>query len=167
MMALLKERNVGAHLTLVGDGSERNALEEMTKELNLTEDVKFLGWKTNRELPAYLACADAFVSPSTGGSLREAALCGLPVVAYNSDWIQGLLKDEETFLAVTPGDCTEMADKVVQLVDNEALRRRISDNLKSLAWSIWSNVNIEKSLREIYGHDLHDEKHRRPSKLVF
>ena len=151
MMALLKGRNVGAHLTVVGDGSARSVLEAMTKELNLTEDIEFLGWKTNGELPAYLTRADAFISPSTGGSLREAALCGLPVIAYNSDWIKGLLKDKETFLAVTPGDCNEMADKVIQLIDDEILRRQIADNLKSLAWSIWSSANVEKSLLEIYG----------------
>jgi glycosyltransferase involved in cell wall biosynthesis len=150
MMALLKERNVSAHLTLIGDGSARELLENLSKELNLTEDIEFMGWRTNSELPRYLLGADAFVSPLTGGSLREAALCGLPVIAYDLDWIQGLLKDEETFLAVAPGDYREMADKVTKLIGDETLKRRLSENLKTLAWSIWSDVNIEKSLHEIY-----------------
>jgi glycosyltransferase involved in cell wall biosynthesis len=150
MMKLLKERRVSVRLMVIGDGPDRNRLENLSEEIGVTELVDFLGWKSNRELPKYLKQADAFVSPSTGGSLREAGLCGLPVIAYNKDWIDGLLKDRETFLAVTPEQYSEMADKVVALMNDADLRKTLSSNLRDFAWANWSDINIEKSLHEIY-----------------
>jgi glycosyltransferase involved in cell wall biosynthesis len=151
MMALLKEQGVAVKLKVIGDGPERHSLESLSTEIGVKKMVDFLGWKSNSELPRYLKQSDAFVSTSTGGSLREAALCGLPVIAYDKDWIQGLLKDRETFLAVTPEDYSEMADKVVALINDEDLQNTLSNNLRSFAWANWSDTNIEKSLREIYG----------------
>lgn len=150
MMAVLKERNIDAHLTLIGEGPDQKMLENMTEELGLTQNIEFLGWKTHLELPFYMTNADIFVSPSTGGSLREAALCGLPVIAYDLDWIQGLLKDGETFLAVKPNDYTQMADKVEYLKDNPNELRKLAENLKNLGWEIWSDKAILQSIHEIY-----------------
>lgn len=150
MVALLKEQNANVKLTLIGDGSDRNSLENLAKETGVENMIDFLGWKANNELPKYFKQADAFVSSSAGGSLREAALCGLPVVSYDSDWIKGLLKDRETFLAVTPENFSEMADKVLVLMNDRELHEKLSHNLKTFAWNYWSDVNMEKSLHEIY-----------------
>lgn len=150
MMAVLKERNVNAHLTLIGEGPDQQMLEKLTKDHGLTENIEFLGWKTHKELPFFMTRADVFVSPSTGGSLREAALCGLPVIAYDLDWIQGLLKDGETFMAVKPNDFSEMADKVEYLKNNPNELRKLAENLKKLGWNIWSDKSILQSIHQIY-----------------
>jgi glycosyltransferase involved in cell wall biosynthesis len=65
---------------VVGDGPQRALLE-----LEFPE-VRFVGYKTGRELVSYLAAADVFVFPSRtdtfGLVLLEALACGVPVAAY-------------------------------------------------------------------------------------
>lgn len=150
-MSELKDRGSYVRLVLVGEGSDRDRLIKLTRDHGLLDRIEFVGWKTNAELPKILLNADAFISPSTGGALREAALCGLPVIAYNLDWIEGFLIDGETFLAVTPYDCSEMASKVQLLMDDSDMKERIGENLRSLAWEIWSDKKIPESLKQVFG----------------
>jgi glycosyltransferase involved in cell wall biosynthesis len=150
MMKVLKDRDVPVELNLIGDGDDRQRLEQMVSEMGLADRISFLGWKTNGELPHFLVDADAFVAPSAGGSLREAGLCGLPIIAYDLDWIHGLLRDGETFLAVTPDDYSAMADKVVQLMLDRSLRQRLALNIESFARDIWSDKNLKDEIQKIY-----------------
>jgi glycosyltransferase involved in cell wall biosynthesis len=82
-LAHLRGTGHAATLTVVGDGTEREALEQLTRELGLVEHVTFTGWTRNVE--SYLGEADLFVmsSRSEGLSLTllEAMAVGLPVVA--------------------------------------------------------------------------------------
>jgi len=151
MMAVLRERKIEARLTVIGDGSDKVRLLELTNDLGLEDRIEFLGWKSNAELPHYLVRANAFVSPSAGGALREVALCGLPVITYEMDWIVGLLKNRETFLAVRPHDIVGMADAVEALMADRNLSDNLSLNIRSLALDIWSDRNIATELGKIYG----------------
>jgi glycosyltransferase involved in cell wall biosynthesis len=70
-------------LQIVGGGAERPALEQLARELNVTDQVQFLGERS--DIPELLAAASFFVSSSlTEGvslTLLEAMAVGLPVVA--------------------------------------------------------------------------------------
>lgn len=65
---------------VIGDGPQRTHLEQRFPT------VRFVGYKTGRELVAYLAAADVFVFPSRtdtfGLVLLEALACGVPIAAY-------------------------------------------------------------------------------------
>jgi len=154
MMALLKEaRGIeeGITLTLVGDGQERIPLEKLMRELGVQDMVIFTGAVPNEELPKHLFQADVYVSPMTGTALREAALCGLPVVAYNIDWVRGFLVHEENALLVPRGNYQEMAAQVLRLAENNELRVRLSNNIRELALSLWSPSALKSSLEEVFG----------------
>ncbi len=68
-------------LTIVGDGSERNNLENRVKELDLGEIVSFAGWVNQQETLDYYRKADIFCFPSIrefgGAVVIEAMACGL------------------------------------------------------------------------------------------
>jgi glycosyltransferase involved in cell wall biosynthesis len=87
-------------------------------------------------------------------SLREAALCGLPVVAYDMDWLHGFLKHEETAIMIPPGDHDEMGRQVLRLCSDAELRERLSRNVKELAWRLWSPLGLRESLRQMFENDL-------------
>lgn len=86
-------QNIPMTLEIVGDGTERLALEQQAKALGLLSDqqysqagtVRFLGWKTQQECAACLHQADAFILPSLlecgGAVVLEAMAIGLPVIA--------------------------------------------------------------------------------------
>jgi glycosyltransferase involved in cell wall biosynthesis len=83
--APLLRRDV-ARLTVVGDGPERNRLEQLARSLGVEEAVQFCGWLTHAEAIERLRSADVFVFPSLrdngAGVVFEALATGaVPVVA--------------------------------------------------------------------------------------
>src|SRR5205823_4013374 len=87
-----------ATLVLVGDGSERERLEAIARELGVAERVQFTGWSD--EPRRYLPGFDAFVLPSRQEgfplAVVEAMLAGLPVVAADVGSVSEAVVDEET-----------------------------------------------------------------------
>ncbi len=71
------------YLLVVGDGEERERLQQQARQLELT-DIRFPGFKNQTELPAFFALADVFVLPARhepwGLVVNEAMAAGLPVV---------------------------------------------------------------------------------------
>ena len=129
-------------LCLVGGGEEQEALEGLAKELQVDDRVDFIGPVKNEQLPDYLLGSDIFVSPLTGSSLREAALCGLPVVAYDRDWVQGLLEDGKTAMLVPSRDAKAMAEAVMRLIEDKSLRDQLGVQVRRLAEDLWSLNNF-------------------------
>ncbi len=72
------------HLRIVGDGSQRQSLEELTVKLGIVDRVHFLGVKANTEVREILARTDLFVLSSYfdgwGAVVNEALMGGVPVV---------------------------------------------------------------------------------------
>jgi glycosyltransferase involved in cell wall biosynthesis len=104
-------------LKLVGDGPERNSLERLTQELNLTGHVKFLGER--QDVPALLAKAGFFVTASlTEGislTLLEAMAVGLPVIATRVGGNSEIVDDPRTGQLVPPGDAAGLAAAMVAM----------------------------------------------------
>jgi glycosyltransferase involved in cell wall biosynthesis len=75
-----------AHFTVVGDGTERNRLEQLVSSLGIESAVSFVGWLSHADVLAHLRSADVFVFPSLrdngAGVVFEALAAGsVPVVA--------------------------------------------------------------------------------------
>ena len=72
-------------LQIVGDGDQREALQALTVELQLTGRVEFLGWRSQQECALLLRAADALALPSLrecgGAVVLEAMACAKPVIA--------------------------------------------------------------------------------------
>ena len=154
MMVVLKDlvkEDCKIILLVIGGGPKKNNLQKLAFELKVNNIVNFLGSFPNNKIPRYLMGSHVFVSPLTGTSLREAALCGLPIIAYRMDWISNLLKNEETALLVEPGDYTEMAKQVLRLIDDKELCHKLSVNIKKLALQLWSLEGIENDLAKVFG----------------
>ena len=137
-------------LVIIGDGDQRPKLEQMARDLGIEMAVEFRGAVPNAHLPDHLQTADAFVSTLTGTSLREAALCGLPIVAYERDWVRGLLKDEETALMVSPGDKTALAAAMLRIVSDHTLREKIAVNAMLLGETLWSPAGVKEALSKLH-----------------
>jgi glycosyltransferase involved in cell wall biosynthesis len=154
MVAFLNDKTPprkGVILTLVGEGPEKVLLEKLAGELGVLGSVIFAGALPNEELPKYLFEADVYLSPMTGTSLREAALCGVPIVAYDIDWVHGFLRHDENALLVPRGDYKEMARQVCRLEEDDDLRLRLSINIRNLALHLWTPNALKESLRQVFG----------------
>src|SRR5262249_40122941 len=83
LLKALARRPDPCPMLIVGDGSERGALEGLASELGVRDSVRFLGFR--KDVPDLLAASDFFVLPSrTEGlplSVLEAMAHGLPSIA--------------------------------------------------------------------------------------
>ena len=132
---LLTERGVAVTCRFIGDGPDREALQNRIDEYGLGDRVVLAGRMTTDGVATELATADVLVAPSVptkGGKregipvvLMEAMSTGLPVVASRLSGIPELVTDGVSGLLVAPGDALALADALADLATDPALRRRL------------------------------------------
>jgi phosphatidylinositol alpha 1,6-mannosyltransferase len=119
---LVRDRDPGVRLAVVGEGPARAALEQ-----SAPAGVSFLGELRGESLADVYAAADVFCFPSTtdtfGQVLLEAAASGLPVVAAATPGARELVRDGSTGLLFAPDDAGALARALGSLVADEARRR--------------------------------------------
>ena len=145
----LKLAGVSARLYLVGDGPEMYNMKERATALEVEDMIEWVGFVDSKELPEIYENADAFVSTVTGTALREAGLCGLPVVSYDADWAADLLVHEKTALMVPVGDTVRFAAEIERLLRDNLLRCRLANAFYEESCSRWSVDFIRDSIREM------------------
>ena len=86
----------GLRLLIVGTGPEKAALQQLSKSLNLDKQVIFTGEVMNKDMPAYYAASDLFVSasetPLMSMAVCEALLAGLPCIVSDKSRPAGQLE---------------------------------------------------------------------------
>ncbi len=116
-----------ARLMLIGDGPERENLEEIAARSEISNDVRFLGALAYERIPAYLAAADAFITASVTEvhplTVIEAMAAGLPVLGIRSPGISDTIEDGVTGLLVSEEDLASFTAKMVYLVRESELRK--------------------------------------------
>jgi 1,2-diacylglycerol 3-alpha-glucosyltransferase len=134
-------------LVLVGEGPEREDLEEYTKQLGISERVFFTGFIPYQELPRYLVMADAFVTASVTEvhplTVIEAMAAGLPVLGIISPGIGDTVEDEITGFLTTE-DIAAFTAKMVRLVGEHETRRKMGEQarLASKSYDIRNTTQI-------------------------
>ncbi|MEM2878914.1 MAG: glycosyltransferase family 4 protein [Candidatus Hadarchaeales archaeon] len=132
-VAILKREFPGLRVGIIGDGPERNFLENLARELAIDKNVKFFGFVERYEdVIALMKSSKVFVIPSTqegGASIvtQEAYACGLPVIAVDHPLgiDKRLILEGETgfFVKLSP---EAIAGKIKLLMEDEELRTRMS-----------------------------------------
>ena len=117
-----------AKFIIAGKGSKEEKLKNLAETLKVSENIKFVGFILNEELPKYLRTADIYVSTSLSdagisSSTAEAMACGLPVVitdtGENKEWV----KDDKGGYLVPTKNPALLAEKIINLIKNENLRK--------------------------------------------
>ena len=130
-------------LTVVGDGSQRQALETLAAELNLKQ-TSFTGRVEHDEILGYYANADVFLNASRIDnqplSILEAFACGLPVVTTNAGGIPDIVTDGETGFVVDIDDHQTLAQRAMQLLSNDniaaTMTRKAREECRKYTWEV-------------------------------
>ena len=105
---------------IIGNGDQRRNLEELTKELGLTDRVTFHGLTTDEELRGALTRASLFVIASIAElqsiATMEAMASGLPIVAANAVALPHLVHDGENGYLFEPGNVDDLAAKLTTVL---------------------------------------------------
>lgn len=103
-------------VAIVGDGPEREKLEAIVRQENLSDRVRFLGFR--RDVGAILKASDVFVLPSRmeGWSIAttEALAVGVPVVATRVAGPTEQITDGVNGVLVNPNDVNSLAAGIVR-----------------------------------------------------
>ncbi|HEV8584847.1 MAG TPA: glycosyltransferase [Methylomirabilota bacterium] len=115
-----------ARVVLVGDGPDREALEERARTLGVGDRLLVTG--ATPDITIALAAADVLAAPSRnegmGRALVEAMALGLPVVGAEVGGIPVVVADGETGRLVPTGDPAALAQALIELGRDEALRAK-------------------------------------------
>jgi len=127
--ALIQAGCPEARLTVAGDGSQRNGLENLASELRL-RNASFIGRVAPERMPGLYDSADIYLnSPNIDNmpaSILEAFACGLPVVSTNAGGIPYIVTDGKTGLLVDPGDHQAMARCALRLLEDEGFASQVA-----------------------------------------
>ena len=140
-------------LYIVGDGPERNALEQLASRLGEARRVRFLGYRQDRI--ALLKAFDAFVLPSSREGfprcLLEAMAAGIPVVATDIPGCRAVVRDGDTGLLFPPGSAPGLASALRRLLADERLRAALAARAQALVRRDFSAEAMAARYAELYG----------------
>jgi glycosyltransferase involved in cell wall biosynthesis len=151
----VKKRNPGrtVKLMIVGDGKERGALQELIKDLDMTEACEFAGRVPPDKVPEYLNKFDIYValsiydSESFGVAVLEASACELPVVVSDVDGFQEVVSHEQTGIIVPRENPQRAADAIQKLLEDQSLRFEMGRNGREFVKNNFDLTdNLEKML---------------------
>jgi L-malate glycosyltransferase len=124
---LVAQRFDHARFLIVGDGSNRAALEARARELGLGERAVFVGFR--QDVPEILAHSALLVQPSLteamSNSIQEAMAAGRPVVATDVGGNPELVEDGRTGLLVPSRNPVALAQAIEKLLADPELRERM------------------------------------------
>ncbi|HYA78654.1 MAG TPA: glycosyltransferase family 4 protein, partial [Verrucomicrobiae bacterium] len=114
---------------IVGEGPLRNQLQRKLEATNLSGNFTFIGNVKGDKLPAIYNCADVFTLPSIqegqGIVLLEAQASAKPVVAFDIGGVNEAVRNGETGLLVKRDSPEKLADGIIKLLSDEALREKM------------------------------------------
>ena len=129
-----RQRGVGVHLALMGDGTQRSELEALASSLGIRDAVTFLGWRTDTD--RILPLLDAYVVSSASEGLPlavlEAMACAIPVLSTPVGEMPVLLGDGAAGELYAP-DPDALATLLVRTARNEMERRQRGQAARALA----------------------------------
>lgn len=139
-------------LILVGDGSEKERYKQLVKELEIEENVVFVGYQHDVDL--YYSCFDIFALVSAyeafGLVLAEAMLNKLPVIATQVGGMKYIVENEKTGFLVPPFQPEEIAKKIIQLYQNESLRIEMGAKGYARAKDLYTEERYVKNIHQLY-----------------
>ncbi len=148
----LVKQKIPAKLILAGDGPERTECEKLVRELNIKEDVYFLG--KQEAVVDILNASDLFIMPSQsesfGLSALEAMACGVPTITTSIGGLPELVVHNETGYIAEIGDIERMARYAIDLLTNSNKYKKFSENARKRAVEFFNKDKIVKQYEEFY-----------------
>jgi glycosyltransferase involved in cell wall biosynthesis len=154
MWVNLIKKQPNALLVIAGEGPAEASLHTLSKELNLEDNIKFIGYlDRNTELNACYQSADVFVfsslSETQGLVLLEAMAQSTPVVAIAELGTKSILVEGEGAL-IAPHDEVIFADKVQAVLSDKAKRNVLGKAAYNYAKTRWTDKAQAERMIDFY-----------------
>jgi glycosyltransferase involved in cell wall biosynthesis len=148
----VKKRNIQIKCLLAGDGPLRKEIEDKTAELNLGDEIIFMGQRD--DVNAIFSLFDIFVLPSScegfPNALLEAMACGLAVIATNAGGVPELVEKGRNGVLVKPGDDFELAAAIIKLCQSQDIRNNLGSYARKKMEDKFSLKRMTKEYEDFY-----------------
>ena len=135
-------------LQIVGDGPEKNVLENLSQRLNLKEKVEFLGWQ--EDLSNFYSQADCFLLTSNyegyGLVIVEAASFGLPIIMTDVGCAGEFVISNENGLVVEKNNLKELKTAMTKILQNKEFASQLGEN----AQKAYKNLPTKEENLQLY-----------------
>jgi glycosyltransferase involved in cell wall biosynthesis len=139
-------------IVIVGEGPDREKIEEMIEQYGLQSNVILAGQQSN--MPAVYAAMDIFVLPSLNEGLPmtvlEAMAASKPVIATKVGAIGSVIKDGENGLLVNAKDSEGLRNAIASLLSDPERRQRLGDQAHAWVSQNYTSEAMALKYREMY-----------------
>lgn len=143
-------------LLIVGDGSKRKQLEDLTAKYSLNDKVTFTGKVAHADVVKYYNQLDIYVALSTldsesfGVAIVEASACAVPVVVSSVGGLPEVVIQNQTGLIVDKKDANAAANAIERLILNPELRTEMGERGRQHVLSVYNwELNLQQ-MSDIY-----------------
>jgi len=147
-------------LVLLGDGPDRDDLEDLALDLGIKGRVDFIGKVPFEEIPAYLKAGDFFGFASTtetqGLVTMEALAANLPIVAVDASGTRDIVQNEKQGLLVDENS-QALAKGIHQLLENKPRFKQFQEDARARAEEFTIHA-LAKKLIAVYKRASADKK---------
>jgi glycosyltransferase involved in cell wall biosynthesis len=141
-----------ARFLVVGDGPDKDKLEQLVDQLNIRESVSMLGRRS--DMPSVYASLDVMVASSRQEGLPMAILegmaSGLSLVATAVGEVPTVVADGKTGLLVPPGDVDSLAEGILSLLRDPEMRARFGAAAKQRVEDEYSASRMTADYLRVY-----------------
>lgn len=120
-IAEITKKIASIHFMIVGTGSIETKLKELTKKLNVSSSVTFMGFR--KDIPEILAGVDITIVPSPEEGMSMSALesmaSGVPVVVTRGCGLVDIIENNRSGSIVEPDNIHELAEGVIRLLESD------------------------------------------------
>lgn len=148
-------KHIDVPVVIAGDGPERRKCEALANELGA--NVRFPGTLSHQDLVDHLHGCEVFAFPSCerseafGIAMLEAHACGKPVVATRlGTGVEYVNLDGQTGLNVAPKNPMALADAIVKLLADDALRHRMGTFARGRVMSEFNAETVARREFDLY-----------------
>ncbi len=115
------KKEIPSKLLMIGDGPERQKVEDLARELDIYSDIRFLG--KQEQISEILSISDLFLLPSAtesfGLSALEAMACGVPVISTNAGGLPEINQQGKTGFLSNVGDIEDMSRHALHILSDD------------------------------------------------
>lgn len=116
-------------LKIIGEGPMLSSLNKLCEELQVTNQVLFLGAVPNENIQEEYRQFDLFLNvshtESFGVSILEASACGIPVIVHDKEGMSEVVVHEKTGLLIPNNTPATIAESIKYLLDNPMLKEKM------------------------------------------
>jgi glycosyltransferase involved in cell wall biosynthesis len=151
-----------AQFVVVGEGPDKDKLEQLVDELNIRANVSMLGHRDN--MPSVYASLDVMVSSSRQEGLPMAILEGmassLPLVATAVGEVPTVVLDGRTGVLVPGDDLDSLTAGILELLRDPALRTRLGSAARRRVEEEYSAARMTTDYLDVYAEAIEAVKKR-------